>query len=271
MLCFHNSLLESDTLLELTLVVSWNWTEWGLGPKWLIFRYIRLRNLRMRMKSRHSGNLCNDVFCSLSLWTGFQRSKLQGTNSNLLAPHPSSQSRADRGYKVVRAFWFLSSTEPSCWAFLLLVVPVSLGAKSPFSKARHVLQHRGPSLGWAKPRMRWWPEVVIQLWVQRGSASSALTLTPLVGQGWCSAHTNFLSETTWVYRKPPGTKSAVFRLVTQLGKICCAMFCYWFSFSWCSIFNLNGSRLRHRMGKNVPSYTTGKRAWFSDFVSMLSN
>lgn len=232
------------------------------------------------MKSHHSGNLCNGILCSSSLWTGFQRRNSRRMRSAfLLAPHPPSWCRANRRCKVK-----MKQSEP-------------FGSSLALSRAVGLSSHGPGGFGWATPRPVsprqehvWGTEVhhcrESLGWgdgqrCQFTSGHSVALLLRTSPWPWVAAwvridargsvHASFLFETTWVHRKSPGTERCVSACNTTGKYKLRYVFHIDFSSPRCSIFNLNGSRLRHRMGKNVLSYTTGKRAWFSDSVSMLSN
>lgn len=236
----------------------------------------------MLMKPHCRGNLFGGILCSSGLWAGFQRRKSRGIFAAFLsAHHPSPQCRTGcrfsvkmKGLETLGSFLVL--TLLGFWAFSLswswwLCVGM---CQNPFSEAGSV----------------WIAEV--HHWDSPQDGVKARDADSPLGTEWlCSSGLLLQPVAKWVrncdrgsvnaklclWKNPSALKAfrnrecSVSHCNTTGKKITCAMFSYWFSFSWCSIFNLNGSRLRHRMGRNVLSSTTGKRAWFSDFVSVLSN
>lgn len=196
-----------------------------------------------------------------------------------MAPHPHSQCRADLRRKAEMKWLesFGSSLVLSSAVGLSLSHgPGGFGwahAKTIFSKVRMCVEHGDPSLG----RSPGWGDGQ-RGWFTPGHSMALLPWTfpwPLeakqVGIDAC-VHANVLFETTWVYGKPPGTECCVSPCnKTEKNKLC-YIFHIDFSFSLVQHFQLKWQQTEAQNGeKNVLSYTTGKRAWISDFVSMLSN
>lgn len=157
-------------------------------------------------------------------------------STSLSAPHPSSGCGADlrcQG-KVVRAFWLLS---------------LSRSTQICVGKRQDPLVQNGQG-------MRGW-----------GGAGDG---TPAA----CGpVSTSFLYQATWMHWKPPETTSAVLQLVTQLEKISCAMFSYWFSFSLVQRFQFKWQKAEAQNGKKCSELHNWEKSlifWFCVHVIQLN-
>lgn len=155
----------------------------------------------MVTKSHCGGNFFGTILHSSGLWAGLQRCESRGISSAFLSVHhPSSQGRAGcrhtvkmEGLETLGSFLLLLG-------FLLVMVLVAwwAGAKALYPRQDESGVQR--AMPGTVPRMGGWPEMLIHLWAQRGSAplDSSLAASSQVGQelwSWlCECQTLFLKQ-----------------------------------------------------------------------------
>lgn len=140
------------------------------------------------MKPHCRGNLFGGILCSSGLWAGFQRRKSRGIFAAFLsAHHPSPQCRAGCRYSVkmkgletlgsflvlnLLGFWACHGPGGFVWA-----CAKTLSLRQGVSGVQR-------SITGTVPRMGWWPEMLIHLWAQSGSAplGSSFATSSQVGQ-----------------------------------------------------------------------------------------